>query len=303
MHVLIRICVLIRSKIVVTCPAVCKPNIRTLYAIVRQCSFTLQSHWSIFIQFSNLSFLKLSTGFTFWLFGLIIVGYFFSEPSWCIKSFCTLSGHKSDHSECSRLLHSEWPQSLSFWVELRVGFKLICFALRDMVNVLKFWTLLVRQKSLDKQCRSRSESSLLSIHTVKPVLSGHSKRRPKLFFQTDYYLMQVKSIAECSNGSILQYFGPSLSYHLSLKSLFCLFFNGLLWQVLLYKHFVNSSSDKQHLIWEIKENIYHDLCQMNLIHSYFSKKIVNEIMICSKQMFWVLKMTVSMRQFFQAPTT
>ena len=29
--------------------------------------------------------------------------------------------------------------------------------------------------------------------------------------------MQVKSIAECSKGSILQYFRPALSYHLSLK--------------------------------------------------------------------------------------
>ena len=29
--------------------------------------------------------------------------------------------------------------------------------------------------------------------------------------------MQVKSIAECSKGSILQYFRPSLSYHLSLR--------------------------------------------------------------------------------------
>ena len=35
-------------------------------------------------------------------------------------------------------------------------------------------------------------------HTVEPVLSGHSKRRTKLFFKTDYRLMQVKSIAECS---------------------------------------------------------------------------------------------------------
>ena len=38
--------------------------------------------------------------------------------------------------------------------------------------------------------------------------------------------MQVKSIVECSNGSILQYFLPSLSYHLSLRSLFCLFLSG-----------------------------------------------------------------------------
>ena len=46
--------------------------------------------------------------------------------------------------------------------------------------------------------------------------------------------MQVKSIAECSKGSILQYFRLSLSYHLSLRSLFCLFFSGPLRQVLLY---------------------------------------------------------------------
>ena len=56
--------------------------------------------------------------------------------------------------------------------------------------------------------------------------------RPKMFFKTDYRLMQVKSIAECSKGSILQYFRPSLSYQLlSLKPLFCLFLSGCLTQV------------------------------------------------------------------------
>ena len=39
-------------------------------------------------------------------------------------------------------------------------------------------------------------------NTVKPVLSGHSKRRPKLVFKTDYRLIQVKSVAECSNGAM-----------------------------------------------------------------------------------------------------
>ena len=38
--------------------------------------------------------------------------------------------------------------------------------------------------------------------------------------------MQVKSLPECSKGSILQYFQPSLSYHLSSRPLFCLFFCG-----------------------------------------------------------------------------
>ena len=70
--------------------------------------------------------------------------------------------------------------------------------------------------------------------TVKPAISGHSKRRLKLVMKTVYHLMQVKSIAECSKGSILQYFRPSLSNHLSLRSLFCLFLSGCLRQVLLY---------------------------------------------------------------------
>ena len=64
----------------------------------------------------------------------------------------------------------------------------------------------------------------------------------KLVFKTNSRLMQVKSIAE-SKGSILQFFSkrnilqcfrPSLNYHLSLRSLFCLFLSGPLRQVLLY---------------------------------------------------------------------
>ena len=37
--------------------------------------------------------------------------------------------------------------------------------------------------------------------------AAYQKRRPKLVFKTDYRLMQVKCIAECS-------FRPSFSYHL-----------------------------------------------------------------------------------------
>ena len=48
--------------------------------------------------------------------------------------------------------------------------------------------------------------------------------------------MQVKSIAECSKGSIPQFFRPSLSYHLSLRSLFCLLLSGCFTQVLLNIH-------------------------------------------------------------------
>ena len=50
------------------------------------------------------------------------------------------------------------------------------------------------------------------------LIGHHSKRRPKLVFKTDYRLIQVKSIAECSKRNILQYFRPSLSYHLHIKT-------------------------------------------------------------------------------------
>ena len=42
--------------------------------------------------------------------------------------------------------------------------------------------------------------------TVKPVLSGHSKIDKTKILMTNGSLMKVKSIAECSPWSILQYF-------------------------------------------------------------------------------------------------
>ena len=71
-------------------------------------------------------------------------------------------------------------------------------------------------------CSVRAKGTFLIIK-VKPVFNRHSKRRPKLVFKTDYRLMQVKSIAECSKGSILQYFQTSLSYHLPLSPFLSIF--------------------------------------------------------------------------------
>ena len=51
---------------------------------------------------------------------------------------------------------------------------------------------------------------------------------------TNGSLMKVKSIAECSKGSILQYFWPALSDKRSWKPIFDLRFSGRLRQVLLY---------------------------------------------------------------------
>ena len=45
----------------------------------------------------------------------------------------------------------------------------------------------------------------------------------KLGFKTNYRLMQVKSIAECSPLSLLQYSRPSSSYHLSLRFILSMF--------------------------------------------------------------------------------
>ena len=61
------------------------------------------------------------------------------------------------------------------------------------------------------------------IITVKPVLSGHSSREPKIGFQDRLWLNAGQKYCRMLQESILQYFQPSLSYHLSLRPLFCLF--------------------------------------------------------------------------------
>ena len=70
--------------------------------------------------------------------------------------------------------------------------------------------------------------------TVKPALSGHSKRRPKIGFQDRLSLNDGQKYCRMLQESILQYFRPSLSYFLSLRLLFCQFLSGRLRQVLLY---------------------------------------------------------------------
>ena len=58
---------------------------------------------------------------------------------------------------------------------------------------------------------------------VKPVLSGHSKGRPKIGFQDRYSLKGGPKYCRMLQESILQYFRPSSSYHLFLRPMFCLF--------------------------------------------------------------------------------
>ena len=64
--------------------------------------------------------------------------------------------------------------------------------------------------------------------------------------------MQVKSIVESSKGSIRQYFRPPLSYHLALRSLFCLYLSDRFTQVLLHFTGQRRSSKSAHAwIWII----------------------------------------------------
>ena len=69
---------------------------------------------------------------------------------------------------------------------------------------------------------------LPEIHENLSFKSGHSKIDKTKGLKTDGSLLKVESIAECSKGSILQYFPPSLSYRLSLRSLFLSIFEWLL---------------------------------------------------------------------------
>ena len=55
-------------------------------------------------------------------------------------------------------------------------------------------------------CMFHNDKMDISAYTVKPVLSGHSKRESKLVFKTAYRLMQVKSIAECSKRAFCNTF-------------------------------------------------------------------------------------------------
>ena len=80
------------------------------------------------------------------------------------------------------------------------------------------------------------KSILYDLSTVKPVLSGHSKRRPKVGFQDRLSLNAGQKFCRMLHESILQYFRLSLRYHWPLRPLFRLFLSGHLRQVLLFSN-------------------------------------------------------------------
>ena len=58
------------------------------------------------------------------------------------------------------------------------------------------------------------------IYSKTIAKAATQKRSQNMFYNTDNRLIQVKSIAEC--------FRPALSFHVSLRHLFCLFLSGRL---------------------------------------------------------------------------
>ena len=108
-----------------------------------------------------------------------------------------------------------------------------CFFLLFFILDKLFWS---SKSFLTGQCLGKSSCIWVYvwplehfIPTVKPVLSGHSERRPKIGFQDRLSLNAGQKYCK-----MLQYLWPSLSYNLSLRSLFCLFLSGRLKQVILY---------------------------------------------------------------------
>ena len=135
-------------------------------------------------------------------------------------------------------------QLMSFWYLMHTCKVTHYICIHSYLVGLERWFLVfafIKVSSLSMQ----AAKDLVRLHRCaglsEPFLRKYSKtcvkwplsKRPKNGFQ-DLSFSEVKSIAECSKGSILQYFQPTLSYHLSLRSLFCLFLNGRFTQVLLY---------------------------------------------------------------------
>ena len=73
-------------------------------------------------------------------------------------------------------------------------------------------------------------------HYSKTCVKRPLLKSAKIGIKTDYSFMQIKSIAEMLQESILQDFRPALS-HMPLRPLFCLLLSGRFTQVLQYLHF------------------------------------------------------------------
>ena len=95
------------------------------------------------------------------------------------------------------------------------------------------------KKSRQEYWHSFIEGNKNTIYS-KTCVKWPLSKRPKIHLHDQLSLNAGQSIAESSNRSILQYFGPSLSYHMAFKTFVLSFFEWLFYtsgnftQLLLY---------------------------------------------------------------------
>ena len=104
----------------------------------------------------------------------------------------------------------------------------------------------------------------------KTCLKRLLKNKTKIVFQDQLSLNEGQKYCKLLQESILQYFWPSLSYHLYLRPLFCLFLSGCLKQVLLFLIHIN-----MHWMSLCRENIEDPLSRYRGYTYSFSKTWVH----------------------------
>ena len=75
---------------------------------------------------------------------------------------------------------------------------------------------------------------MMRVKNTRTCLKRPLSKRPKMVFKTNFSLNAGQKYCRMLPRSNLQYYKPSLSYHLSSRSLFYLFLSGRLRKVLLY---------------------------------------------------------------------
>ena len=123
--------------------------------------------------------------------------------------------------------------------------------------------------------------------TVKTRVKRPTSKRPKIGFQGQ---LSLNAGQKYSGRNILQYFRPSLSYHLSLRSLLCLFLSGLFYTGFsVVSNFLGSS-----LFFRVKMYILHFS-----LHSNYSSKHFHYIPIMLPNIFHYIQIWLPNNYYIQ----
>ena len=125
--------------------------------------------------------------------------------------------------------------SLASLILISVSAATVSFSLTSAAVTLVVASTWMRDSSSTRdpyQNGHTCSNTLYTMYSKTYILSSHSKR-PQIGFQDRSSLNAGQKYCRMLQESILQYFRPSLSYHLSLRPLFCLFLSGHFTQVLL----------------------------------------------------------------------